>query len=95
MTRGTSAVGPSQRLTPTHVRVQVSPAALRGVPFAEFEAILGNIIGERFAPDSFTIIPTGRTEVLFDGRADTPDALELLEIVSEMTDPAYRDGFFG
>jgi len=45
-----------------HVRVQVSPAVLRGIPFRASSPSWGTSSG-RYGPDSYAIIPTGKTEV--------------------------------
>ncbi len=78
-----------------HVRVQVSPEVLRGVAFKEYDAVLGNLIGEGFMPDDWSITLGDKTEVLVDGDPDCPAAREISAMAEEITDPEVMDGYFG
>ena len=77
------------------VVVRVCEADLRGVPFREYAAVLGNLIGEMYAPDDTAITPGERTGVLLVDPDGSVDPGDVLDMARDITTPEFRDGIFG
>ena len=75
------------------VRVEVSAAVRRGMPYRRFEAALWSTLFESYLPRSLEIVPADRLLITVDGQADTPAAEEVRTIVWGLTHPDLIDAF--
>ena len=82
-----------------NIIVRVTDAQVRGTPFGDYALVLGELIsshyGYRLGIDDVTIKPGQRAEVLIDGQpSESPEALDMLAMAENITDPEVKDGYF-
>ena len=76
--------------------VHVTPTELRGIPFSHYASILHQQIDECYGykADSIAIIQADRAAVILDDRSDSFEALDILEMTREITDPHFLNNYF-
>ncbi len=81
------------------VRVTVTEAELRGVPFSRYRSVLHNLIGEPQEFDEIEVeqAKSGKPTVAISGaKGDTEaKAGEILKLAKGITNPRVIDGLFG
>jgi hypothetical protein len=77
--------------------VQVTQAELRGMPFSHYASILHQQINECYGykAESIAIFQADRAAVILDDRSDSFEALDILEMTREITDPHFINNYFG
>ncbi len=79
------------------VRVTVTEAELRGVPFSRYRSVLGNLIGEPLEFDEIEIELGDKCDAVSVWAMPLPKgkAAELRGLAKEITRSTVRDGYFG